>query len=639
MAPLNTKPPGPEGSEGARGSPSRQVLGLSRAPAYDDDDLLHGMSVAPGRSGHQIWGPNIPICPQMPHRRDTFPTVEPRTNLTYTKLLGALMSDSSASARRAWVAGGATFATAALTLSLIPFASTASAATWQERTVSSSDERISDVVTTPAGTTYVVWVDGTSVKVSSKTSGNWSAPQTILSSASTQEVRDVDIAATDSSVMVTLIEDLGTRDQLRSVRYADGSWSSPTTVKSHSSGNTPLRNADLVSHRGTYYVSVEVFDRNNPDGNPSVIYTADFYKTTGATNTWNTIADLQADNVRDGQLVSSGPGYLAFGWLDGTLAKIEFYEINGNDWVNPRTLNTVASPAAYISLAGSSSRSASDKTGVVAYDRTSNNTSAFYASLLEDDDAGPSRSLQGSRDRLSGIDTTWSSSADRAGAVYSTRVHTVYGVTWSGTATSPTRTEMSTGASAVRELAIGTNGSSSSFTAAWQEGSTSAGQLTVQRYSSGSWQAATTSLGGGRYPMIAGSTTPTVLAWGLSSPYALTSYSYEDAPDPDPTPTPTPTPGTPTVMIEGTRQAGAPARVSITGETTDIAMGATITTYAKKAKRGAQFSQRGGTKTLSGGTTAQGSFALSFKASKKSKWKVKVTVGSTTSNTVTIPKG
>ena len=52
---LTRNPPALRGSEGARGSPWRQVLGLARAPAYDNDDLLHrGKSTrlvrpAPGR--------------------------------------------------------------------------------------------------------------------------------------------------------------------------------------------------------------------------------------------------------------------------------------------------------------------------------------------------------------------------------------------------------------------------------------------------------------------------------------------------------------------------------------------------------------------------------------------------------------
>jgi hypothetical protein len=47
MGPSNTKPPGPEGLGGcARVAIRRQVPGLTRAPAYDDDDLLHGLRVA-----------------------------------------------------------------------------------------------------------------------------------------------------------------------------------------------------------------------------------------------------------------------------------------------------------------------------------------------------------------------------------------------------------------------------------------------------------------------------------------------------------------------------------------------------------------------------------------------------------------
>lgn len=565
--------------------------------------------------------------------------------------------------KRLWAAGGACVATAALTLSLIPFASSAGAVEWVQREITSADSRISDTSASPSGSTYVAWVDGTSVKVASSSDSTWSSPTTVYSNSSADSIRDVDILATSNSIMVTVIEDNGSSDRLRSVLYANGSWSSASTITTRSSGSIPLRNADLTYQSNSYYVSYERFDRTDPDGAVRNIYIADFYRSIGSSNDWNSINDLnEADHVEQGQLVNSGPRYLAFAWLDVNLVKVAFYDTNGNDWDNDvRTLNTVQSSADYVSISGSSSRSASGNTGVIAYDRSSNTSDRAYVQLVADDEVGTSRQMPdtGTR-RITEVDAAWSSSADRGGVIYANGERSVYGVIVNGTSNQVSHTTLSSGSDPVRDLAIG---GSSNFTTAWQEGSTSSGSLKSVRYSSSGWQSSPTTIGSGRYPMIPATSNPMILAWGLSSPYTLSSYTYQDSPAPTPTPTPTPTPeptptptpdptptpeptpdptieptpGESSIMIMGSRLVRKPNKIKVSGMTVQIEQGSEIQPYLRKVRRGTNWKELR-TQTLSSGSDETGSFKFTTKANKKSKYKVYVKIDGLKSNVLTIPK-
>ena len=198
----------------------------------------------------------------------------------------------------------------------------------------------------------------------------------------------------------------------------------------------------------------EVLRTQRSRQHPRDVYSARFHRSVGTANNWDEIDRLtEADRVAQGRVVASGPQYLAYGWLDGSLVKVAFFDINSNDWDpdNIRTLNSAAFRR-FVRLyrrIAQSQRQRQDRRHrlrQVIIDR-----GLGLVSVLADDEVSSTQQLPNTNTRrVSAITATWSASADRGAVIYANAENSVYAAVTNTVDSRFTQTQIGQGSSTVQ---------------------------------------------------------------------------------------------------------------------------------------------------------------------------------------------
>lgn len=412
----------------------------------------------------------------------------------------------------------------------------AQAAEWVTTSLTQSTDRVSDLDTSPSGTTWVAYADGPSVKAIRSTSSGWSSPVTIgtLSGATILEVK-VHAVANNPTIAYITRTTSGSRTDTRlyTARYISGSWTSASRV---TSSNSTLRDISIgqAGSNDEVFLSIERFITRDNTGN--VIFRPDFYVTRTAVNDFAEIsAPDSTTDVEYTQIAPSGPRYLAATWINGIRGYYAMYDTAGNQWLPPVTLAGTTSVTS-VSIAGSEARSSSQSTGVIAFSTNVGSDRSIEYRLLSDDDAGRRTSVETSRYAMAELEASWLYGRDYVyigwiarPSTGSLKVEIASIQAGSGSSSIDIVDEDSRN---VRNLSLAGAASSSAAygTATWEDGPAASPTIEVVKGTNSDWSATAEDLRTGKYPMAVPTTTPQVLLWGTTSPYTLYASAYTDAP-------------------------------------------------------------------------------------------------------------